>query len=54
MNNEAEYEALIASLSLAKEAGSVRVAAYTNSKLVEGQVIGEYEAKEDRMKKIHD
>lgn len=51
MNNEAEYEALITGLSLAKEAGAVHVTAYTDSKLVKGQVIGEYEAKEDRMKK---
>lgn len=50
-NNKAEYEALIASLNLAKEAGVVHVATYTDSKLVEGKVTGEYEVKEDRMKK---
>lgn len=51
-NNETKYEALIAGLSVAREAGAVRVGAYTDSKLVEGQVIGEYKAKEDQMKKI--
>lgn len=42
---------LIARLILAIEAGVVRVVAYTDSKLIEGQVIREYKAKEDRMKK---
>lgn len=51
MNNEAKYEALIASLSLAKEARAVRVAAYVNSKLVEGKVTSKYEVKDDWMKK---
>lgn len=34
-----------------KEVGAIRIIIYTDSKLVEGQVTGEYEAKEDRMKK---
>lgn len=46
-NNEVEYETLVARLNLEKEAGVVRVATYIDSKLVEGQVISEYEAKED-------
>lgn len=49
INNEAEYEALIARLSLAKEAGFV--SSFTNLKLIKGQVTGEYEVKEDQMKK---
>lgn len=36
MNNKVEYEALIVRLSLAKEAGVVRIVAYTDSKLVKG------------------
>lgn len=51
-NNEAEYEALIAGLGLAIEAGAIHLSAYTDSKLVEGQITGEYKAKEERMKKI--
>jgi len=50
-NNEAEYEALITGLSLVKEAGARHVVAYTDSKFIEGQVTGKYEAKEDQMKK---
>lgn len=49
-NNEAEYKALITGLSVAKEVAA-RVAAYTDSRLVEGQVTGEYGVKEDRIKK---
>lgn len=50
-NNEVEYKALIAWLNAVKETRIVHVAAYTDSKLVEEQVTGEYEAKEDWMKK---
>lgn len=50
-NNKAKYKVLIVGLSVAKEAGVACVVAYINSKLVEGQVTGEYKAKEDRMKK---
>lgn len=50
-NNEAEYKALIARLGLAIEVGVTRLSAHTDSKLVEGQVTEEYEAKEERMKK---
>lgn len=50
-NNEAEYEALIIGLGLAIETGAARLYAHTDSKLIEGQVTGEYEAKEERMKK---
>lgn len=49
MNNEVEYEALIVGLNAAKEAGANRITVYTDSKLVEGQVMGEYEAKEDQL-----
>ncbi|XP_024005004.1 uncharacterized protein LOC112082136 [Eutrema salsugineum] len=48
-NNEAEYEALIAGLRLAKGIGAEHVHAYCNSQLVANQFHGEYEAKNDRM-----
>lgn len=38
-------------MNVTKEAGVVRIVAYTDSKLVEGQVTREYEAKENQMKK---
>lgn len=50
-NNEAKYEALISGLSMVKEVRARRITVYTDSKMVERQVTGEYEAKEDRMKK---
>lgn len=49
-NNEDEYEALIAGLRIARKLGADDVIVNSNSRLVIGQVLGEYEAKEDRMK----
>ncbi|XP_024004949.1 uncharacterized protein LOC112082088 [Eutrema salsugineum] len=48
-NNEAEYEALIVGLRLAKGIGAEHVHAYCDSQLVANQFHGEYEAKNDRM-----
>ncbi|XP_024016325.1 uncharacterized protein LOC112089802 [Eutrema salsugineum] len=48
-NNEAEYEALIAGLRLAKGIGAEHVHAYCDSQLVANHFHGEYEAKNDRM-----
>ncbi|XP_024010711.1 uncharacterized protein LOC112086183 [Eutrema salsugineum] len=48
-NNEAEYEALIAGLRLAKNIGAEHVHAYCDSQLVANQFHGKYEAKNDRM-----
>ncbi|XP_024009486.1 uncharacterized protein LOC112084569 [Eutrema salsugineum] len=48
-NNEAEYEALIAGLRLAKEIGVKKIQAYCDSQLVANQFSGEYETKNDRM-----
>ncbi|XP_024016543.1 uncharacterized protein LOC112089912 [Eutrema salsugineum] len=48
-NNEAEYEALIAGLRLAKRIGAEHVHAYCDSQLVANQFHGEYGAKNDRM-----
>jgi hypothetical protein len=51
-NNEAEYEALLAGLKLSKKMGVKNLTVKSDSQLVIGQIKGEYEAKEDRMKKI--
>uniref|UniRef100_A0A2N9IZI8 Uncharacterized protein n=1 Tax=Fagus sylvatica TaxID=28930 RepID=A0A2N9IZI8_FAGSY len=50
-NNEAEYEALLAGLRLSKGMGIKALTIKSDSQLIVGQVKGEYEAKEDRMKK---
>ena len=51
MNNEAEYEALLAGLKLSKNMGVKNLTVKSDLQLIVGQVKGEYEAKEDRMKK---
>ena len=50
-NNEAEYEALLKGLELAKSLGAKSVLIQGDSQLVIGQVNGTYEAKEKQMKK---
>ena len=50
-NNEAEYEALLKGLELAKSLGAESVLVQGDSQLVMGQVNGTYEAKEERMKR---
>jgi len=45
-NNQAEYEALIANMLLAKEIGAQSLLAKSDFLLVTGQVIGEYQAKD--------
>ena len=50
-NNEAEYEALLKRLELAKSLGVESILVQGDSQLVIGQVNGTYEAKEERMKK---
>nr|GEZ38856.1 reverse transcriptase domain-containing protein [Tanacetum cinerariifolium] len=49
LNNEAEYEALIAGLRIATQMGVKNVQANVDSKLVANQVLGTYVAKEDNM-----
>ena len=46
-NNQAEYEALIVGLRLAKDLGARRLKCNTDSRLVVGQVQGEYQVKDD-------
>jgi len=48
-NNEAEYEALIARMLLAKEMDARSLLAKSDSQLVTGQVTGEYQAKDPQM-----
>jgi len=48
-NNQAEYEALIARILLAKEMGAKVLMAKSDSLLVTGQVTGEFQAKDPQM-----
>ena len=48
-NNEVEYEALLAELSLAKALGAKRLFNQADSQQIIGQVKEDYEAKEERM-----
>nr|XP_023904367.1 uncharacterized protein LOC112016094 [Quercus suber] len=50
-NNEAEYEEILTGLRLGKELGARNLLVQNDSKLVIGQIRGEYEAKEKRMQK---
>ena len=48
-NNEAEYEALLTGLKMAKILGAAELDVLSDSQLVVGQVNGDYEVKEGRM-----
>ena len=48
-NNEAEYEALLAGLRIARALGAQRIVLKSDSQLVIGQVKGNFETKETRM-----
>ncbi|XP_027158174.1 uncharacterized protein LOC113780841 [Coffea eugenioides] len=50
-NNEAEYEALIAGLQLARRLGAQRIHVRSDSQLVICQVLGEYEPKDETMRR---
>ena len=50
-NNEAEFEALLTRLSLAKSIGAKSLIVQADSQLIIGQVKGDYEPKEERMQK---
>ena len=43
-NNEAEYEALLASICMRKAAGAMKIDGYSDSHLVRSQYHGDYEA----------
>ena len=48
-NNEAEYEALLEGMSMVQRMGGKSIKLYSDSRLVVGQVKGEFEAKDERM-----
>ncbi|RDX66810.1 Pro-Pol polyprotein, partial [Mucuna pruriens] len=48
-NNQAEYEALLAGIKLAKEMGAKRLTVKSDSKLITGQVNGDYQAKDPQL-----
>ena len=50
-NNEAKYEGILTGLRLGKALGAKSLLVQNNSRLVIGQIRGEYEAKEERMQK---
>ena len=50
-NNEAEYEAILTSLRLAKALGIKSLVIKSDSKLIVGKVNHEYEAKKEKMQK---
>ena len=50
-NNEAEYEGILTGLRLAQALGAKNLLIQSDSKLVIGQIKGEYETKEERMQK---
>ena len=50
-NNEAEYEALVAGLDLAKAVGAASMVIHCDSQVVTNQVNGDYDCKGERMKK---
>lgn len=52
-NNQAEYEAFIAKLKLAKDMGARRVKYHTNSQLVQGQVSDKYQERETALLKYY-
>ena len=51
INNEVEYEAILASLRIARALGIKNSRLRTNSKLIVGKITNEYEANKERMKK---
>ena len=50
-NNEAEYEGILTGLRLGKALRATNLLVQNDSKLVIGQIKGEYEEKEERMQK---
>ena len=48
-NNEAEYEALLVGMAMVQRMGGKAIKLFSDSRLVVGQVRGEFEAKDERM-----
>ena len=53
-NNQAEYEALLAGLKLAREVGAQKLIIFSDSQVVTSQIAGSYQAKDPTMKKYLD
>ncbi|RDY08608.1 rnhA, partial [Mucuna pruriens] len=53
-NNQAEYEALLAKMRLAKELEVKTLTAKSDSKLITGQVNGEYQTRDSQLMKYLD
>ena len=49
INNETKYEALLAGVAMVKLLGGEMVELYSNSRLIVGQVNGDFEARDERM-----
>ena len=49
-NNEAEYEALVASLDLARATGAKNMIMHCDSQVITSQINGDYECRKERMK----
>ena len=50
-NNEAKHEALVAGLDLAKAAGAENMIMHCDSQIITSQINGDYECRNERMKK---
>ena len=50
-NNEAEYEALLMGMAMVQRMDGKSVKFFSNSRLVIGQVKGEFKAKDERMQR---
>ena len=50
-NNEAKYEDLVVGMDHAKVAGAENMVVYCNSQVITNQINGNYECKNERMKK---
>ena len=48
-NNEAEYEALMMGMVMVQKMGGKSIKVFSDSRLVVGQVKGEFEAEDERM-----
>ena len=53
-NNEAEYEALVVGLDLARATGATSVVIYCDSQVITNKINGDYECKGERMKRYLD
>ena len=50
-NNEAEYEALVKGMAMVQRLGGKSIRLFSDSRLVVGQVRGEFEAKDEKMQR---